>query len=95
MRKPIMWFPTRSDRNQAVHAEKQEWGWKFCIQKVEELFYPCSENKGADQLCSADLRLCFFIYANCLVFHDAAQILFLFVHQCNLTQSYHKMLCFN
>ena len=30
--------------------------------KVEKLYYPCSENKGADQLrsyCEADLRLCF------------------------------------
>ena len=29
---------------------------------MEELYYPCSENKGADQLrsyCEADLRLCF------------------------------------
>ena len=29
---------------------------------MEELYYPCSENKGADQLrsyCKADLRLCF------------------------------------
>ena len=29
---------------------------------VEELYYPCGENKGADQLrsyCEADLRLCF------------------------------------
>ena len=36
--------------------------WKFCIYKVEELYYPSSENKGADQLRSyreADLRLCF------------------------------------
>ena len=32
--------------------------------EVEELYYPCSENKGADQLrsyCEADLRLCFRI----------------------------------
>ena len=37
-------------------------GWKFWIQKAEELYYPCCENKGADQLrsyCEADLRLCF------------------------------------
>ena len=30
--------------------------------EIEELYYPCSENKGADQLrsyCEADLRLCF------------------------------------
>ena len=39
-------------------------GWKFQIYKVEELYYPCSENKGADQLrsyCEAELRLCFRI----------------------------------
>ena len=30
--------------------------------KVEELYFPCSENKDADQLhsyCQADLHLCF------------------------------------
>ena len=34
----------------------------FWIKKVEELYYPRSENKGADQLrscCEADVRLCF------------------------------------
>ena len=39
-------------------------GLKFRIKKVEGLYYPCSENKGADQLrgyCKADLRLCFRI----------------------------------
>ena len=33
---------------------------EFCIKKVEELNYTCSENKGADQLhsyCEADLGL--------------------------------------
>ena len=33
----------------------------------EELYYPCSENRGADQLCSyctADLRFCFRIGKN-------------------------------
>ena len=37
---------------------------KFRILEVEVLYYPCSENKGADQLCGyreADLRLCFRI----------------------------------
>ena len=37
-------------------------GWKFWIWKVNELYCPCSENKGADQLRSyreADLLLCF------------------------------------
>ena len=37
---------------------------KFFIYVEEEFYYPCSEKKGADQLCSyctADLRLCFRI----------------------------------
>ena len=39
-------------------------GLKFRIQKVDGLYYPCSENKGADQLRGyreAELRLCFRI----------------------------------
>ena len=56
MRKPAMWFPNRSDTNRAVQAKKMARGWKFYIKKVEELYYPCSENKGADQLRS--LRIC-------------------------------------
>ena len=55
-------FPTRSDTNWAGQSKKIDRGWKFWIKKVEELYYPCSENKGADQLrsyCEADLRLCF------------------------------------
>ena len=39
-------------------------GLKFRIQKEVGLYYPCSENKGADQLRGyreADLRLCFRI----------------------------------
>ena len=62
--KPTMWFPNRFDTNRAVQSQKMPRGWKFWIQKVEELCYPCSENKGADQLRGyreADLRLCFRI----------------------------------
>ena len=39
-------------------------GLKFQIEKVEGLYYPCSENKGPDHLRDyreADLRLCFRI----------------------------------
>ena len=42
-------------------------GLKFRITVVEGLYYPCSENKGADQLRGyreADLRLCFRICKN-------------------------------
>ena len=47
------------------------------IKEVEGSYYPCSENKGADQLRGyreADLRLCFRIYAKCWFSHNAAQM---------------------
>ena len=61
-RKPTMWLPNRSDTNQAVQAQKMARDWNFQIYKVEEQYYMCSKNKGADQFrsyCEADLRLCF------------------------------------
>ena len=64
MRKPTFWFPTWSDTNWAVQLQKMARGLKLRIWKVEELYYLCSENKGADQLLGyreADLRLCFRI----------------------------------
>ena len=51
-----------SDTNRAVKSQKMVRGLKFCIEVEEGLNYPCSENKGADQLRGyreADLRLCF------------------------------------
>ena len=42
---------TRLDTNQAVQPQKMAGGLKFCIYKVEGLYYLYSENKGADQLC--------------------------------------------
>ena len=62
MGKPTIGFPTRSDINRAVQAQKMASDWKFWIYKVEDLYYPCSENKRADQLRGyreADLRLLF------------------------------------
>ena len=64
MRKPIFWFPTWSDTNQAVKLQKMARGLKFRIKIEEGSYYLCSENKGADQLRGyreADLRLCFRI----------------------------------
>ena len=62
--KPTMWFPNRSDTKRAVLAQKRARSLKFRIKVEEELYYPSSENKGADQLRGyreADLRLCFRI----------------------------------
>ena len=59
-----MWFPNRSDTNRAMQAQKMARRLKFRIYmyEEEELYYPCCENKGADQLgsyCEADQRLTF------------------------------------
>ena len=35
---------------EAMQVQKMARGLKFRIQKVEGLYYLCSENKGADQL---------------------------------------------
>ena len=57
-------FPTRSDTNRVVQSQKMAGDLKFRIKVAEGLYYPYSENKGADQLRGyreADLRLCFRI----------------------------------
>ena len=49
--------------------------------KLEELYYPCSKNKGASQIrsyCEAELRLCFRMYAKCWFSHDMAHFIILF-----------------
>ena len=56
-----MWILTRSDTNQAVQLLEMARGLKFCILEVEVLYYPSSENKGADQL-PAQL-ICIFVFA--------------------------------
>ena len=59
MKKPVFgrFRPDQTQTSLKNHAR----GLKF---RKEELYYPCSENKGADQLRGyreADLRLCFRI----------------------------------
>ena len=64
MRKPAMWFLNRLDTNRSVQSQKKSRSWKFRIQEEGELYSPCSENNGADQLRGyheADLHLCFLI----------------------------------
>ena len=53
----------------------------FGFRKKRNLYYPCSENKGTDQLhsymyCEADLPLV-FPYAKCWFSHDEAHLLLL------------------
>ena len=57
-------FVIRSNTNWSVQLQKVARSLRFRIWKVEEWYYLCSENKGADQLrsyCEADLRLSFRI----------------------------------
>ena len=64
MRKPVFGVSDQLQKNRAVQPQKMARGLKFRIKVVEGLYYPYSENKGADQLrsyCAADLRLCFRI----------------------------------
>ena len=49
VRKPVFVFLTRSDTNRAGKPKKTARGLKFQISEKEELYYPCSENEGADQ----------------------------------------------
>ena len=53
-RKPVFGVSNRSDTKWPVHSQKKD----RLIEK--ELYYPCSEKKGSDQLhsyCKADLHL--------------------------------------
>ena len=38
--KPAMWFPNRSDTNQAVQSQKRARDLKFRIEEEEEVYYP-------------------------------------------------------
>ena len=48
--KPTIWVPTRSNTNQTVQSQKIARSLKFGMNEEEKLYYPYSENKGADQL---------------------------------------------
>ena len=77
-----MWFLTRSDTIRHVQSQKQARSLEFRTLVEEELYYPSSENKGADQLrgyreaiVTAKLICAFvFAYADCWFSHEAAHI---------------------
>ena len=65
-------FPISSDTNWVEQPQKIATGLKFRVEEVVELFYLCSENKGADQwrgYRAADLYLCFRISISHLATH--------------------------
>ena len=60
-RKGSLGFRPASDTNPAVQSQKMATSLKFLILEDGELYYLCSENKGADQV-TAQL-ICAFIFA--------------------------------
>ena len=83
MRNRSSGFPPRSHTTRAVQSRNMARGLKFRIQEVEGLYYPCSENEGADQLRGyheADLRLCFRVCKKTVFSHDAAYIAWRFMN---------------
>ena len=70
---------TRSDTNRAGKLQKIARGSKFRILEVEGLYYPCSENKGADQLCgyrtTGGSVALFFAYAKIQFSQNEAQLI--------------------
>ena len=69
-----MWFLTRSDTNQSVPLLEMARGLKFCVYEEEVLYYPSSENKGADQLTAKLICVFVFAYAKRWFSHDAVHI---------------------
>ena len=70
MRKPVFGVSDLADKNRAVQPLKMARGLKILIEEVEGLYYPCGENKDADQL------ICVFVfaYAKSRFSHDAARL---------------------
>ena len=69
MRKPMFWFLTRSDTNQAVQLQRMAKCLKFRIKKKGGRYCVCGENRGADQLrgnfaVTAGL-ICVFVFRIC------------------------------
>ena len=71
-----MWFPTRSDTNRAVQSQKMARGWKFWIQKVEELCIRVAKTKALISFAVTAKLICAFVftYAECWFSHEAAEI---------------------
>ena len=55
-------FPTTSNTDQAVQAQKMAIGLKCLISEVELLYYLCSKNKGSDQLRVTTQLICTLVF---------------------------------
>ena len=76
MRKPTIWFLNSYDTNPVVQSQKVARGWKFWFEKVKELYYLCSENKGVISFTVTTKLICAFVfaYADCWFSHEVAHL---------------------
>ena len=84
----------RSDTNWPVQLQKLARSLKFPMLEEEDLNYPCSKIKGADQLC------CYFftVFSGCgslnnILFHTFNTKLFKVGYQCEQLQKVHINKC--
>ena len=67
MRKPVFRVSDQVQHKPGCTTTEDVWKLEILYKEEEGLYYLCSENKGADQLCgyrTADLHLCFCICKN-------------------------------
>ena len=74
-----MCFLNRSDISRPVQAHKQARGWKFWIEKVEELYRSIrvAKTKALISFAVTAKLICVFVfaYADCWFSHEAANLL--------------------
>ena len=86
MRKPTMWFSTRSDKNGAIQAQKMARRLETLNSKSTSrgIVISCrKKKKGADQLCSY-----------CLRFRICRVLVFLYGGSNSLSDSLHSMVIY-
>ena len=76
MKKPTLWFPTRSDTKRAVQPQKKARSLKFRIQEEEGLYFPVAKTRALISFTVTAKLICVFVfaYATCWVSHEAAQL---------------------
>ena len=72
-------LPTRTNALWPVQSQENARGLKLRVYGEEELYYLCSKNKWADQLCNITAQLIWvFVFAKAKVWfsHELAQMLY-------------------
>ena len=70
-----MWFPNRSDTNQAAQSQKQARSLKFVFKKKRDCTICVEKTKELISFAVTTKLICVFVfaYADCWLSHEAAQ----------------------